>query len=62
MLKSVYENGGFYVGRYEAGIIENRTSEEPGTNSDGKYTIEGMPAPLSKANAYPYTWVTRTQA
>ena len=61
MLKSVYENGGFYVGRYEAGIKENRTGE-PGTNSDGKYTIEGMPAPLSKADAYPYTWVTRTQA
>ena len=61
MLKSVYENGGFYVGRYEAGIIENRTGE-PSTNSDGKYTIEGMPAPLSKVDAYPYTWVTRTQA
>ena len=61
MLKSVYENGGFYVGRYEAGIKENRTGE-PGTNSDGKYTIEGMPAPLSKADAYPYTWETRTQA
>ena len=61
MLKSVYENGGFYVGRYEAGIAENGTSDEQ-TNSDGKYTIEGMPAPLSKADAYPYTWVTRTQA
>ena len=65
MLKSVYENGGFYVGRYEAGIDTttgtNRTSEGP-TNSDGKYTIEGMPAPVTKADAYPYTWVTRTQA
>ena len=61
MLKSVYENGGFYVGRYEAGIAENRTSEGP-TNSDGKYTIEGMPTPVSKADAYPYTYVTRTQA
>ena len=61
MLKSVYENGGFYVGRYEAGIIENRTSESA-TNSDGKYTIEGMPTPVTKADAYPYTWVTRTQA
>ena len=61
MLKSVYENGGFYVGRYEAGIAENRTSIGP-TNSDGKYTIEGMPAPVSKADAYPYTYVTRTQA
>ena len=61
MLKSVYENGGFYVGRYEAGIGTNRTSEGP-TNSDGKYTIEGMPTPVSKADAYPYTYVTRTQA
>ena len=61
MLKSVYENGGFYVGRYEAGIGTNRTSEGP-TNSDGKYIIEGMPVPVSKADAYPYTWVTRTQA
>ena len=64
MLKSVYENGGFYIGRYEAGIEItgiNRTSEGP-TNSDGKYTIEGMPVPISKADAYPYTYVTRTQA
>ena len=61
MLKSVYENGGFYVGRYEAGIAENGTSDEQ-TNSDGKYTIEGMPVPVSKADAYPYTYVTRTQA
>ena len=61
MLKSVYLNGGFYVGRYEAGIAENRTSKGP-TNSDGKYTIEGMLVPVTKADAYPYTWVTRTQA
>ena len=61
MLKSVYEKGGFYVGRYEAGIEENRTSR-PEKNSDGKYTIEGMPTPLSKADAYPYTYVTRAQA
>ena len=61
MLKSVYENGGFYVGRYEAGIAENRTSKSA-TNSDGKHTIEGMPVPVTKADAYPYTYVTRTQA
>ena len=61
MLKSVYENGGFYVGRYEAGIVENRTGYGP-TNSDGKFTIEGMPTPVTKADAYPYTHVTRTQA
>ena len=61
MLKSVYENGGFYVGRYEAGIAENRTNNSA-TNTDGKYTIEGMPTPVTKADAYPYTYVTRTQA
>ena len=42
MLKSVYENGGFYVGRYEAGIDTktgtNRTSNTD-KNSDGKYTM-----------------------
>ena len=54
MLQSVYEKGGFYIGRYEAGIEINRTS-----SSD---TIKGMPVPLSKADVYPYTYVTRTQA
>ena len=51
MLKSVYQNGGFWVGRYEAGIEENRTASGTAT------TI-----PLSKENLYPYTYVTRTQA
>ena len=51
MLKSVYENEGFWVGRYEAGIEKNRTNS-------GEATI----IPMSKANLYPYTYVTRTQA
>ncbi len=59
MLKSVYENGGFWIGRYEAGIAENRTSK----NID----LETAPAPLSKAGieenpVYPYTYVTCSQA
>ena len=62
MLKSVYENGGFYVGRYEAGIAELIEQVDQQKNSDGKYTIEGMPTPVTKADAYPYTYVTRTQA
>ena len=64
MLKSVYLNGGFYVGRYEAGIDTttgtNRTSNTD-KNSDGKYIMPST-APVSKADAYPYTHVTRTQA
>ena len=51
MLKSVYENGGFYVGRYEAGISKNRKAEGDATET-----------PVSKANAYPYNYLTRTQA
>ena len=57
MLKSVYENGGFWIGRYEAGIEKNRTS------SSTAITV----APLSKAGTvenavYPYTYVTCSQA
>ena len=51
MLKSVYQNGGFWVGRYEAGIEKNRTSAGA-----------AITTPQSKANLYPYTYVTRTQA
>ena len=56
MLKSVYENGGFWIGRYEAGITTNRTA-------DGDATED----PLSKAGTvenavYPYTYVTCSQA
>ena len=57
MLKSVYENGGFWIGRYEAGVTTNRTE------SGGTPTV----TPLSKAGTvenpvYPYTYVTCSQA
>ena len=52
MLASVYENGGFYVGRYEAGISEFRTSNKN----------EPTEVPSSKQNMFPYTNITRTQA
>jgi hypothetical protein len=64
MLKSVYENGGFYVGRYEAGIdttTGTKRTSNTDKNSDGKYTMPST-APVTKADAYPYTYVTRTQA
>ena len=55
MLKSVYQNEGFWVGRYEAGIEdENNIRKETSSTA----TL----VPVSKQNAYPYTWVTRTQA
>ena len=59
MLKSVYKNGGFWVGRYEAGIEKNRTSKD--------IDLATAPAPLSKQGTvenavYPYTYVTCSQA
>ena len=57
MLKSVYENGGFWIGRYETGITTNRTSKNEGITAE----------PLSKQGTvenpvYPYTYVTCSQA
>ena len=51
MLKSVYENGGFYIGRYEAGTKTLRTS------SSANLTI-----PVIQEGAYPYNYVTNKQA
>ena len=58
MLNSVYKNGGFYVGRYETGI------EGSYRNYGEDYTTlhEATETPVIKANAYPYNWVSRTQA
>ena len=51
ILKSIYENGGFWVGRYEAGTEINRVE---GAEINVK--------PQSKENLYPYTFVTRSQS
>ena len=51
MLKSVYENGGFYIGRYEAGTNTLRTSD------DAELTTL-----VIKEGAYPYNWITNKQA
>ena len=52
MLGSVYQNGGFYIGRYEAGIESKNRTE----------TWDTLEIPVSKPNVYPYNYVTRTQA
>ena len=57
MLKSLYENGGFWIGRYEAGIETNRTSSSTAITVD----------PISKQGTaenpvYPYTFITCSQA
>ena len=51
MLKSVYENGGFYIGKYEVGTETIRTSSSAAPST-----------PVIKEGAYPYNWVTNKQA
>ena len=53
MLKSVYQNGGFYVGKYETGIDYSETQR---TSNSGSQT------PVIKQNAYVYNYVTCKQA
>ena len=54
MLKSVYQNGGFYIGKYATGTETARTS--------GSYSITPTDTPVIKQNAYPYNYVTCSQA
>lgn len=55
MLKSIYRNGGFYVGKYETGIEEN-------PKISGSADTQPTEAPVIKQNAYPYNNVTCSQA
>ena len=54
MLKSVYQNGGFYIGKYETGTETARTS--------GDASTAPTETPVIKQNAYPYNYVTCSQA
>ena len=55
MLKSVYKNGGFYVGKYETGI-------ENAPKTSGSSSTTPTEIPVIKQNAYPYNNVTCSQA
>ena len=55
MLKSVYKNGGFYVGKYETGI-------ENAPKTSGSSSTTPTEIPVIKQNAYPYNFVTCSQA
>ena len=54
MLKSVYQNGGFYIGKYETGTETARTS--------GSTSTAPGETPVIKQNVYPYNYVTCSQA
>ena len=51
MLKSVYERGGFYIGRYEVGTATARTSASATETT-----------PIIQQGAYPYHFITCKQA
>jgi Tfp pilus assembly protein PilE len=51
MLKSVYENGGFYIGRYEVGTETARFASS-----------DALTTPLIQRDKYPYNFVTCSQA
>ena len=57
MLKSVYQNGGFYVGKYETGVMEN-----PRYKESSSATVMPTDTPVIKQNAYPYNNITCSQA
>ena len=63
MLKSVYEYGGFWIGRYEAGI-EGTTTETTNarTSSSGRISIETSPKAISQKDAIPYNYVYCSEA
>ena len=64
MLKSVYINGGFWIGRYEAGYEIDESKGETvryyGTDYDTEHPITQKV--VIKKNVYPYNWVRRGQA
>ena len=60
MLKSVYENGGFHIGKYEVGIKEENTVRSYGIDSYTKHPINETP--VIQANKVVYNWVRASQA
>ena len=55
MLKSVYKNEGFYIGKYETGI-------ENTPKTSGSSSTTPTETAVIKQNAYPYNYVTCSQA
>ena len=64
MLKSVYTNGGFWIGRYEAGYEIDESKGEKIRDYGTDYTTEHpiTQKVVIKKDAYPYNWVKREQA
>ena len=61
MLKSVYDNGGFWIGRYEAGNA-NATKNNTTIASERDETYIAANPAVIKADQIPYNWVTCKRA
>ena len=60
MLRSVYENGGFFIGRYEVGIKEKDTVRSYIEGQSSEYPINETP--VIQANKVIYNWTRTSQA
>ncbi len=60
MLRSIKQNGGFYIGRYEAGLDNPKISGSSSQTVSTLISENGLP--LSQRDKYPYNFVTCAQA
>ena len=62
MLRSVYVYGGFWIGRYEAGIEGSITDLAKARTEYTKIEIGTSPKAISQKNAIPYNWISCDEA
>ena len=62
MLKSVYTHGGFWIGRYEAGIEGTTTETTNARSSHSNIVIGSSPKAISQKDAIPYNYVYCSEA
>ncbi len=63
MLKSIYTYGGFWIGRYEAGVEGTITeTTNARTSSSARISIGTSPKAISKQDAIPYNYVYCSEA
>ncbi len=68
MIKSVYKNGGFWIGRYEAGIEGTTGTDEESlklgrTESSARIdNVSTAPKAISQKDAIPYNWIYCSEA
>ena len=62
MLKSVYTYGGFWIGRYEAGIEGSIDDVSKARTSHTDIEILTSPKAINQKNAIPYNWIYCSEA